>query len=204
MAARPGNRHAEAAGPASPLATASDQVERTALLVGPAEWDGIAGLGAFPIDAASVIGGFQILQLAAIGTEEVHSLSMRSQDHHAGEIRRVSVWVCAELNANLRLIVRDSVNPRTGRPTNESEIKVDLHTRKIIQSQGDLLRSGTKQGPDGWQVVWVDFRPADGNIFIAIFLLECGGNSHVFIPLAQRLFFGGFDIPVSMASMAIV
>jgi predicted O-methyltransferase YrrM len=164
---------------------------------GPREWDGIDGLAVVPIDAAPVVADFQILQLVAVATDEVHSLSMRSFGHVAGRIYRAKVWVGGPLNANVRLIVRDSIDLQTGRPTNEIEIKVDLHSGVIIHSHGDLLRSGVEQRPDGWRVIWVDLRSADGNIFMALFLLEGGSNSHVFMPRVQRLLLGGFDIVLS-------
>ncbi|HMG77352.1 MAG TPA: hypothetical protein VK591_01625, partial [Xanthobacteraceae bacterium] len=163
-------------------------------LLSPRVWDGITGLAAIPVDTPRIVADFQVLQLVAVAPEGVHSLSMRSSGHVAGGVYRATVWVGAPSNANVRLMVRDSENPRTGSPTNETDVKVDLHSLAMIESHGDVLESGVEQPADGWRRMWVDLKLSDGNIVVALFFLESGSNFHVFKPKGQRLLLGGFDI----------
>jgi predicted O-methyltransferase YrrM len=163
-------------------------------LPSPLAWDGINGLAAIPVDTPRIVADFQVLQLVAVAPEGVHSLSIRSSGHVAGSVYRATVWVGAPSNANVRLMVRDSENPRTGSPTHEIDMKVDLHSLAMIESNADVLRCGAEQQADGWQRIWVDLQSSDGNIVAALFFLEIGSNFHVFQPKGQRLLLGGFDI----------
>jgi predicted O-methyltransferase YrrM len=157
-------------------------------------WDGINGLAAIAVDTPpSIVADFPVLQLVAVAPEGVHSLSIRSSGHGGG-VYRATVWVGAPSNANVRLMARDSENPRTGSPAHEIDIKVDLHSLVTIESLGNALRCGVEQQADGWRRIWVDLKVSDGNIAVALFLLESGSNFHVFKPKAQRLLLGGFDI----------
>ena len=157
-------------------------------------WDGINGLAAIAVDTPpSIVADFPVLQLVAVAPEGVHSLSIRSSGHGGG-VYRATVWVGAPSNANVRLMARNSENPRTGSPAHEIDIKVDLHSLATIESLGNALRSGVEQQADGWRRIWVDLKVSDGDIAVALFLLESGSSFHVFKPKAQRLLLGGFDI----------
>src|SRR5580692_401406 len=162
-------------------------------LPSPQMWDGITGLAAIPVDTPRIATGFQVLQLVAVAPEGVHSLSMRSTGHVAGSVYRATIWVGAPSNANVRLIARDSEDPRTGNPTNEIDVKVDLHSLAANEPHGNALGCGVEQQADGWRRIWVDLKLSDGNIVVALFLLESGSNFHVFKPRGQRLLLGGFD-----------
>ena len=154
-------------------------------LLSPQMWDGITGLAAIPVDTpriATGFHGFQVLQLVAVEPEGVHSLSMRSSGHVAGSVYRATIWVGAPSNANVRLIARDSEDPRTGNPTNEIDVKVDLHSLAANEPHGNVLGCGVEQQADGWRRIWVDLKLSDGNIVVALFLLESGSNFHVFKP----------------------
>jgi hypothetical protein len=163
-------------------------------LSSPQAWDGIAGLAAIPADMPRIVADFQILQLIAVAPEGVHSISMRSSGHVGGGIYRATVWVGAPSNANVRLMARDSEIPRTGSPTNEIDLKVDLQSLAMIESHGNMLGCGVEQQADGWRRIWIDVKLSDGNIVVALFFLESGSNFHVFKPKGQRLLLGGFDI----------
>jgi hypothetical protein len=119
---------------------------------------------------------------------------MRSSGHVAGGVYRATVWVGAPSNANVRLMARDSENPRNGGPTDEIDVKVDLQSLAMIESHGNMLGCGVEQQADGWRRIWVDLKLSDGNIVVALFFLESGSNFHVFKPKGQRLLLGGFDI----------
>lgn len=163
-------------------------------LLSPQVWDGITGLAVIPVDTPRIVADFRVLQLVAVAPEGVHSLSMRSSGHVAGGVYRATVWVGAPSNANVRLMARNSENPRTGSPTNEIDVKVDLHSLATIEANSDVLGCGAEQQADGWRRIWVDLKVSDGNIVVALFFLESGSNFHVFKPKGQRLLLGGFDI----------
>jgi predicted O-methyltransferase YrrM len=163
-------------------------------LLSPQMWDGITGLAAIPVDTPRIATGFQVLQLVAVAPEGIHSLSMRSSGHVAGGVYRATIWVGAPSNANVRLMARDSEDPRTGDPTNEIDLKVDLQSLAMIESHGNMLGCGVEQRADGWRRIWIDVKLSDGNIVVALFFLESGSNFHVFKPKGQRLLLGGFDI----------
>jgi predicted O-methyltransferase YrrM len=177
--------------PIVPRETALAELPR---LPSPQAWDGITGLAAIPADMPRIVADFQILQLIAVAPEGVHSLSMRSFGHAGGGVYRATVWVGAPPNVNVRLMARDSENPRTGSPTNEIDLKVDLQSLAMIESHGNMLGCGVEQQADGWRRIWVDVKLSDGNTVVALFLLESGSNFHVFKPKGQRLLLGGFDI----------
>jgi predicted O-methyltransferase YrrM len=163
-------------------------------LLSPQVWDGITGLAAIPLDTPRIVTDFQVLQLVAVAPEGVHSLSMRSSGHVAGSVYRATVWVGAPWNANVRLMARDSEDPRTGNPTNEIDVKVDLHSLAVIEPHGKVLGYGVEEQAGGWRRIWVDLKLSDENIAVALFFLESGSNFHVFKPRGQRLLLGGFDI----------
>jgi hypothetical protein len=166
----------------------------------PFVWDGMTGLAAIAVEAPQVVAGCPVLQLVAVAPEGVHSLSVQSSGQVAGGTYRVTVWIGETLNTNLRLTARDTVNPKTGRPTREADVKINLHSLAMIESHGDVLNCGAERQADGWRRIWLDFTSSDGNIAVALFCLEAGSNFHVFNPKAQRLLFGGVEIDAIAAA----
>jgi hypothetical protein len=108
-------------------------------------------------------------------------------------IYRATAWVKAEPGVRLMIEARDSVEPRTGNPSNYGVAKFDLSARSVVDSTGNILASGVEAAADGWVKVWIDLRSRDGQIFALIGLLEGSNNQHVFTPADQSMIFGGFE-----------
>lgn len=168
-------------------------VDDLPLLPSPAQWDFISGLRATPLDGPRIVDGQTPIQLTAVLPDGRHMLAMHLQGLVAGTVYRATVWLEAPVKTNAELAVRDSVDPQTGK-AHESDVRFDLASGTPLTVQGNVLGQGIEHGHDDWLKLWVDFRTADGQLFVTVGMLEAGSNSQVFKSAGQQLTFGGIDV----------
>jgi hypothetical protein len=161
---------------------------------GPDRWDLIEGLNAEGVKRPAVVLGQRILRLVAVGADGRHALGARFGGLAPGGVYRAIAWVKAEPGVRVMIAARDSVDQQTGRPSNYGVAKIDLSTRTVMSSTGDILASEVDTVEDGWVKLWVDLNSKDGQIFVLIGLLEGLNNQHVFKAGGQEVTFGGFEI----------
>jgi hypothetical protein len=157
------------------------------------QWDVFDGLHAEVIEGTSVVGGQQILRLAAVGDGR-HALGARFCGLVPGGKYRAITWIKTEPDTQVMIEARDSIDPHTGKPSNYGVARFDLATRSIVNVTGDILNSGMEAAEDGWQKISVELRSTDGDVFVLVGLLEGSRGRHVFKEQGQEVTFGGFDI----------
>jgi pimeloyl-ACP methyl ester carboxylesterase len=157
------------------------------------QWDVFDGLHAEVIEGTSVVGGQQILRLAAVGDGR-HALGARFCGLVPGGKYRAITWIKTEPDTQVMIEARDSIDPHTGKPSNYGVARFDLATRSIVNVTGDILNSGMEAAEDGWQKISVELRSRDGHVFVLLALVEGNRGGHVFKERGQEVTFGGFDI----------
>jgi hypothetical protein len=167
----------------------------------PARWDLIWGLSAkADSESPSVVSGWRPLQLIAVPTvnsdaQNRHALALAS-DPLLGPpgLYRVTVWVNPTPGINIQIQIRDSVDPQTGKPANEGEVRFNLSSGSAIMTSGRVLAEGAEPAARGWQKVWVDINSSDGKVYVYLGLLERGSNTHVFKGTGEQILLGGIEI----------
>ena len=157
------------------------------------QWDVFDGLHAEVIEGTPVVGGQQILRLAAVGDGR-HALGARFCGLVPGGTYRAITWIKTEPDTRVMIEARNSVDPHTGKPTNYGVARFDLATRSIVNVAGDILNSGMEAAEDGWQKISVELRSVDGHVFVLWVLLKEATAGHVFKERGQEVTFGGFEI----------
>jgi energy-coupling factor transporter transmembrane protein EcfT len=161
------------------------------------QWHLIWGLNAAPLQIAPVVAGQTALQLVATRTDERHAIAAHFRDPDASAPTtgyRFTVWLKAESAVNAQIMVRDPVNPQTGKPGKEREIRFDLASSSVLSANDNSATQTIVRDSRDWQKLQIDLPTAHREVFIYVGMLENGSNSHVFRGTGQRLIFGGFEI----------
>jgi hypothetical protein len=145
----------------------------------PDEWDLIEGLAAEPIEGSPVNSGQRVLRLAAVGADGRHALGARFGGLTPGGLYRALVWI--------------KTGPEV-RVMSYGVAQFSLGDRSVLSSTGDILASGMETAGAEWIRLWVELRTKDGQIFVALGLLEGASYRHVFKAAGQEMTFGGFEI----------
>ena len=157
------------------------------------QWDVFDGLHAEVIEGTPVVGGQQILRLAAVGDGR-HALGARFCGLVPGGTYRAVTWIKTEPDTQVMIEARDSVDPHTGKPSNYGVARFDLATRSIMNVTGDILNSEMEAAEDGWQKISVELRSEMGMFSCYWVFLKEATAGHVFKEQGQEVTFGGFDI----------
>ncbi len=160
----------------------------------PSQWDLIWGLNATIIPEPEVLNGQPVLRLTAVPSDERHAVAARFHDLEAGRVYRVSLRIKAASGVNGQLAVRDAVNPSSGTPDNEGEVRYNLASLSVISSNGRVLAQGINRDDGQWRNLWAEIRINNSEMFVYFGLLEADSNIHVFAAQDQNITLGGIEI----------
>ena len=91
--------------------------------------------------------------------------------------------------------LRDGLDLRDGKPANYAKAGFDLAKLRVVNSSAGLKGSGIEEGPDGWQKIWIDMPTTNGEIVLALGLIN--RNRSVFKGDGRMdLTFGGIEFIV--------
>jgi len=156
---------------------------------------GIQGLNAQVQEDDPVLLGQTILRLVAVPTESRHYLAAEATKLERDRIYRVMAWVKAAAGATAEMELRDGLDPRDGKPANYAKAGFDLTKLRVVNSSAGLKGSGIEEGPDGWQKIWIDMPTTNGEIVLALGLIN--RNRSVFKGDGRMdLTFGGIEFIV--------
>jgi hypothetical protein len=111
-----------------------------------------------------------------------------------GGLYRAIVWIKTGPEVRVMIEARDSFDRQTGKPSSYGVAQFSLGDRSVLSSTGDILASGMETAGAEWIRLWVELRTKDGQIFVALGLLEGASYRHVFKAAGQEMTFGGFEI----------
>ena len=159
------------------------------------QWDLIWGLSATPLQTRSVVGGQTVLQLVAVPTDERHAVAVRFRETSSPSSEyRFTIWVKGDPGVNVQIMVRDTIDPKTGTAGLERVFRFDLAELSVLSTSEGGATPSIERGTDDWRKIHVDLPTVDKQVYVYVGVLEVGSNKHVFRGSGERLTLGGIEI----------
>jgi hypothetical protein len=140
------------------------------------DWQSATDLKISVVPGAPAVAGHPVLRLVAEPVQGPHYVAALFKGSTPKKPYRITAWVKPEAGSSLLMEVRDEVNS-AGKPGAYGAVAVNLASKKVEDSRGDIAEATIESGPSGWLKASATLRPATDAILVVIYVTS-GGSTH--------------------------
>lgn len=128
-------------------------------------WVLIRGFNVQAVNVPPQVPGLPVLRLAALASDNGHTLSMRVTGLNKNQVYRIAAWVKPVAGGNAQIAADDQ--PDSDNPPNNAYATFDLRDHLLLSSYGAQAQD-IEQHVGNWQKIWIDLRTSDGQFLVMV------------------------------------